>query len=461
MSYQFHSSIIREYDIRGIFGETLTTQDAYVLGQCLAVYAGSPERAVIGFDGRDSSPELAAALTRGFQSQGLDVTHIGLGPSPMLYYSVFEHVFDVGVMITGSHNPGHYNGFKMMVGRSTLHGEGIRQLAKIAAETTFQEERAETPPHKLDVLDSYLARLLQDYPTPANLKVAWDTGNGAAGPAIEKLIGLLPGKHTHLFAEVDGTFPNHHPDPTQAENLVDLQKAVRENGCDVGIGFDGDADRIGVVDDEGGIIWGDQLMMLYARDVLKSHPGAPIIADVKSSQVFFEDVAANGGRPIMGRTGHSLIKAKMIEENAPLAGEMSGHIFFADKFYGFDDAIYAAIRLLNILAKSGQKLSDFRKSLPTLRTTPELRFECDEQRKFTIIDEISVRLSEQPDMDVCRIDGVRVNTDQGWWLIRASNTQNVLSARIEAKNDQALEDLIADCAEQLKLSGEALPPIKI
>jgi phosphomannomutase len=304
----------------------------------------------------------------------------------------------------------------------------------------------------MDVSEAYISRILQDYQGKEPLTIVWDCGNGASGDVVRRITQKLPGSHTLLFAEVDGTFPNHHPDPTEPHNLVDLQKAVKEKKADLGIAFDGDADRIGAVDGLGRIVAGDQLLAIYAHEVLKSHPGATIIADVKASQVLFDKVAELGGKPLMGKTGHSLIKAKMAETNAPLAGEMSGHIFFADKYYGYDDAIYSAVRLVSLLSASGKSLAAWRDSLPQTINTPEMRFPVDEERKFAVVKEVKTRL-QQAQAKVNDTDGVRVLTADGWWLLRASNTQAVLVARAESHSEEGLLRLKALLSEQLKASG--------
>ena len=309
----------------------------------------------------------------------------------------------------------------------------------------------------VDVMADYVARLLSDWDGGDRLlNVVWDNGNGAAGEALERLVGSLPGRHTVLNAEIDGRFPAHHPDPTVAKNLQQLIAEVRARGADLGIAFDGDADRIGAVDNEGNILAGDQLLVVLARDVLRDRPGATIIADVKASQVLFDEVTAAGGTPLMWRTGHSLIKSKMAEIGSPLAGEMSGHIFFADRWYGFDDALYAAIRLLGIVARMGGTLAEVRAALPHVLNTPELRFDCADTRKFAVIEEVAGRL-RQEGAQVSDIDGVRVSTPDGWWLLRASNTQAVLVARAEAKTDEGLARLKAALVGQLSASGLAAP----
>ncbi|MBI1182591.1 MAG: phosphomannomutase [Alphaproteobacteria bacterium] len=454
-AHKFHSTVLREYDVRGVVGKTLSEDDARAVGRGFGtmVRRAGGTTVCVGYDGRLSSPSLEAALADGLASCGLKVRRIGLGPTPMLYFSVHHHDADGGVMVTGSHNPPDYNGFKMMIGKKPFFGEQIQQLGRIAAAGDFAEGKGEVA--DAPVFDAYLDRLLRDYTGPA-INAAWDTGNGAAGPVVKALVARLPGRHVVLNDTVDGTFPNHHPDPTDPETLHQLRAATLDNGLDLGLGFDGDGDRIGALDGAGNIVWGDQLLALLARDVLRDRPGATIVADVKSSQVLFDDVAAHGGKPLMWRTGHSLIKQKMAETGAPLAGEMSGHIFFAHRWYGFDDAIYAALRLLEAIGRSGESLETLRAGLPQMMNTPELRFPCDETRKFAVPGEIRQRLADTG-VAVNDIDGVRVTNDDGWWLLRASNTQDVLVARCESASEEGLTRLKESLVAQLRQSGVAPP----
>jgi phosphomannomutase len=454
--HRFDPTILREYDIRGLVGKTLFPADAAALGRA---YGAELKRrggrtVAVGYDGRLSSPELEGALVEGLASSGLEVLRIGLGATPMLYFSVFHLPADGGVMVTGSHNPPDYNGFKMMLGHESVHGAAIKRLGEIAAEGAFEIGKGsarETP-----MLEAYVERLAADYRGGRELKVGWDPGNGAAGPAVALLTRRLPGRHRVINERVDGTFPAHHPDPTVPKNLEQLRDLVLSEKLDLGLAFDGDADRLGVIDGAGEILWGDQLMVLLARDVLKRHPGAPIIADVKASQVLFDEIERAGGRPIMWRTGHSLIKSKMAETKAPLAGEMSGHIFFKDGYYGFDDGIYAAVRLLQVVAHARESLAEMRAALPRVVNTPELRFPCSEDRKFEVVEEVRDRLAAAK-ADVNAVDGVRVRTKDGWWLLRASNTQDVLVARCEAADAQGLERLKRALAAELEKSGIAAP----
>ena len=457
-SHRFHPTVLREYDIRGIVGETLSEADAHAIGRCFGtIVARSGGTSVaVGYDGRLSSPGMEQALVKGLTDSGMTVTRIGRGPTPMLYYAATKLAADGAIMVTGSHNPPNYNGFKMMLGRKPFFGEQIKALGAQAAagDVVAQTTAAEK---SMDIADDYIARLLTDWDGgDRKLKVVWDNGNGSAGDVLTKLVAGLPGEHTVLNGTIDGTFPAHHPDPTVPANLVQLIAEVAARGADIGIAFDGDADRIGLVDDTGVIMFGDQLMVILARDVLKTHPGATIIADVKASQVLFDEIGRAGGAPLMWKTGHSLIKAKMAETGSPLAGEMSGHIFFADRWYGFDDALYAGVRTLGIVARMDGKLSDVRKALPQVINTPEVRFDCDDTRKFTVIEEVAARLRTDG-ATVSETDGVRVLTDDGWWLLRASNTQAVLVARAEASTEAGLERLKAALVAQLEKSGLASP----
>jgi phosphomannomutase len=450
--------MLREYDIRGIVGRTLHPADAFAIGRVFGsiVARNGGTRVAVGYDGRLTSPELEQALVDGLRASGMEALRIGRGPTPMLYYTATKLETDGAVMVTGSHNPPDYNGFKMMLGRKPFFGQQILQIGALA-ETGDVVEEAAGGEQKIDIAEDYVSRLLSDWDGGDRmLKVVWDNGNGAAGDVLEKLVASLPGEHIVLNGEIDGRFPAHHPDPTVPANLAQLIAEVRDQKADIGIAFDGDADRIGLVDDTGAILFGDQLMVLLARDVLKTNPGATIIADVKASQVLFDEVAKAGGTPLMWKTGHSLIKSKMAETGSPLAGEMSGHIFFADRWYGFDDALYAAVRTLGILARMTGTLSAVRKALPHVINTPEVRFDCDDRRKFAVIEEVAARLSAEG-AKVSEIDGVRVQTADGWWLLRASNTQAVLVARCEATTEPGLDRLKAALVKQLAASGLAEP----
>ncbi len=451
MTHDFDPSILREYDVRGIVGDTLTAADARALGRsygALAVTEGA-RRIAVGRDGRSHSPELEAALIDGLTRSGLDVVRIGMGPSPMLYFAAATLGVDGGIQVTGSHNPADYNGFKMLLNGRSVFGEEIQALGRRAADGDWTDGAGTVD--DADVLGAYVDRLVENF-QGGTFRIGWDAGNGAAGPALEQLIKRLPGEHQAIFTEVDGAFPNHHPDPTVEANLADLKALVADQKLDFGIAFDGDGDRIGAVDGLGRVIWGDQLLAILARPVLEAEPGATIIADVKASQVLFDAVAALGGKPLMWKTGHSLIKSKMKETGAPLAGEMSGHIFFKHRWYGFDDALYAAVRLIEAVASSGKSLTQIMDDMPKSVATPELRFPVDAARKFAVVDEVRERLGAAG-AKVDATDGVRVSTADGWWLLRASNTQDVLVARAEANSQDGLDRLVADIDSQLASSG--------
>ncbi len=451
MSHQFNPTSLREYDIRGVIGKTLGPADAYAVGRSFGTLlrrAGGTKVAV-GRDGRASSPELQAELLRGLTESGVDAVRVGLGPTPMLYFAEAELAVDGGIMITGSHNPADYNGFKMVFFGRAFFGADIQGLGTMAAAGDWESGAGHVTDE--EIIDRYVARLMKNYDGGA-YRIGWDAGNGAAGPALEKLLGILPGVHAALYTNVDSAFPNHHPDPTEEANLADLKDLVVRNKLDFGIAFDGDGDRIGAVDGEGRVVWGDQLLAILAEPVLKAVPGATIIADVKASQTLYDRIAELGGQPLMWKTGHSLIKSKMKETGAPLAGEMSGHIFFAHDYYGFDDALYAAVRLIRAVTQLGGSLTALRSAMPDVVNTPELRFQVDESRKFAIVDEVLDRLAAEG-AEVNRTDGARVNTPDGWWLLRASNTQDVLVARAEAKDQAGLDRLIAQIDAQLALSG--------
>ncbi len=458
MRHKFDPTVLREYDIRGIIGETLGVDDARAIGRGFATLlrqAGG-KKVAVGYDGRLSSPVLEAALVEGLNASGVDVVRVGMGPTPMLYYAEAS-AEDVqgGIQITGSHNPANYNGFKMVFMGRPFFGDDILELGRLAATGAWLDGNGVS--EQREVLHAYVDRLLEglagiDDDRLATFRVGWDSGNGAAGPALELLTAKLPGEHYCLFTEVDGNFPNHHPDPTEEKNLADLKALVAEKNLDFGIAFDGDGDRIGAVDGTGRVIWGDQLLMIYAEDLLRMDPGSTIIADVKASHALFERVSALGGHPVMWKTGHSLIKSKMKETGAPLAGEMSGHVFFKHQYYGFDDALYAAIRLIAASVRLGKSVTELRSEMPALVNTPELRFQVDESRKFAVIDEVKARLAGTG-ADVNDIDGVRVTTADGWWLLRASNTQDVLVARAESNDQPGLDRLMGMIDAQLAASG--------
>jgi len=447
--HRFDPTILREYDIRGIVGTSLFAADAQAIGRAFAATLADGgerkgmHRVAVGYDGRLTSPELEAALVKGLTEGGCEVIRIGRGPTPMLYFAAATLAVDGGIMVTGSHNPPDHNGFKLVLGGKPFYAEAIQKLG----ETALAIGPPEVPRGRIEehpVSEDYLARLLRDYDGTRPLSVAWDPGNGATGEIVTRLTAILPGRHHLINATIDGHFPAHHPDPTVPENLVQLREAVAEHGCDLGIAFDGDGDRIGVVDARGRILWGDRLMIVLARDVLARHPGAAILADVKASDVLFDEITRLGGRPVMLPTGHSPIKAKL--------AELGGHIFFADHYYGFDDAIYVAVRLLGILGRQTEGLAEIADRLPTTFATPELRIACGDTRKFAVVEEIRERLRRRG-VEFIDIDGVRVPDADGWWLVRASNTQAVIVARAESKSAAGLQRLTRKLAAELAASG--------
>ena len=422
-------SIFREYDIRGVVGRDLTVKLAEQIGRAYgsrAVRAGARSVAVAR-DGRTSAMQMREAMITGLTKCGLDVVDIGICPTPLLYFALFTLPIGGGVMITASHNPAEYNGFKLSIGKESLHGAKGQFETGNGAVT----ERPIIPDY-LDYMKKSFAGVKAE-----RLHVVVDCGNGMGGLGGPESLALLGCRVTGMYVDIDGRFPNHHPDPTVVGNLQDLIKKVRQERANVGVAYDGDADRIGVVDEKGEILWGDKLMVLFSRDILKTTPGATIISEVKASQILYDDIAKHGGRPIMWKTGHSLIKAKMKEEKAALAGEMSGHMFFADRYFGYDDAIYASCRLIEILAKAGQPLSALLADLPKTIATPEIRVDCPDDIKFHVVEKARTELARQH--KTIDIDGVRVLFPEGWGLIRASNTQPALVLRFEATSEAALE----------------------
>jgi phosphomannomutase len=451
MAHQFNPTILREYDIRGIVGDALTEADAYALGRSFGALARNEgaRRIAVGRDGRTHSGMLEAALIRGLTEGGIDVVQTGMGPSPMLYFATYYLDVDGGMQVTGSHNPAAYNGFKMLLNGRSVFGEEIQALGLRSAKGDWTSGNGSV--EEVDIREAYVDRLLEGFSGNA-FRIGWDAGNGAAGPVLDMMVERLAGHQHVIFSQVDGTFPNHHPDPTVEANLADLKALVAREQLDFGIAFDGDGDRIGAVDGKGRVIWGDQLLMILAKPVLDEQPGATIIADVKASQALFDRIAELGGKPLMWKTGHSLIKSKMKETGAPLAGEMSGHIFFKHRWYGFDDALYAAVRLIEAISTSGHSLTELMDAMPKTAATPEMRFQVDEVRKFAIVDEVRDRLAADR-AEVDSTDGVRVSTRDGWWLLRASNTQDVLVGRAEANDEAGLDRLVAQIDDQLAKSG--------
>jgi phosphomannomutase len=457
-THRFDPTSLREYDIRGVVGKTLSEADAFAIGRCFGsvVARRGGLTVAVGYDGRISSPGMEASLVAGLRASGIEAIRIGCGPTPMLYYAARTLPADGGIMVTGSHNPPDYNGFKMVLANKPFFGKDIQEIGRMAAAGDVVPEAAGGE-RRIDISGPYVERLVADWDGgDRHLRVVWDPGNGSGAEIVTRVVARLPGEHIVLNAEIDGTFPAHHPDPTVPKNLEQLIAELRRRKADLGIAFDGDADRVGLVDNEGEILFGDQILAIMARDVLKDRPGATIIADVKASQLLFDEIAAAGGTPLMWKTGHSLVKAKMAETGSPLAGEMSGHIFYADRWYGFDDGIYAGIRMLGIVARMGGPLSDARKAMPRFVNTPELRFDCADTRKFAVVEEVKARLAAEG-ASFSDVDGVRVMTPDGWWLLRASNTQAVLVARAEARDEAGLERLKAGLVAALSASGIAAP----
>ncbi len=451
MTYTFNPTILREYDIRGIVGDTLFEDDAHAIGRTFGtiIRRKGGTKIAVGRDGRLSSDALEAALIDGLVESGCDVVRIGLGPTPMLYYAEATGDVDGGIQITGSHNPGNYNGFKLVAQHGSFFGADIKLLGEMAARGDWEAGVGTVSERSFET--AYVERLLKEF-TSRPFRIGWDAGNGAAGRVIERLTAALPGEHHLLFTEIDGHFPNHHPDPTEESNLAHLKALVAEKKLDFGLAFDGDGDRLGAVDSQGRVVWGDQILSILAEPILRDLPGSTIIADVKASQTLYDRISELGGKPLMWKTGHSLIKTKMKETSAPLAGEMSGHIFFAHRWYGFDDAQYAALRLIQAIDQLGGSLTALRDAMPPTINTPELRFQVDESRKFAVIDEVLARL-EAESATVDRTDGARVNTADGWWLLRASNTQDVLVARAESQDQAGLARLMDQIDAQLAASG--------
>jgi len=446
-------TIFREYDIRGIADEELLSPDIAVLGQAIGTFLqrNAGKRICVGRDVRLSSSRLRDAIVEGLTAAGCHVIDVGALPTPLLYYACFHLHADGGVMITGSHNPAEYNGFKTVLGKSTIHGAQIQELRAMIerGDLATGQGSAETA----DVITPYVEEIAKQFHFSRRVKVVIDSGNGAAGPTMHRLLEKLNVDAVELFFEQDGRFPNHHPDPTVEKNLKHLNEAVAAHGAELGIAFDGDADRIGAVDEKGKVVWGDMLMLIYGREILTRKPGSIFIGEVKCSQVMYNELKRLGGKPIMYRTGHSLIKAKMKQEHAELAGEMSGHMFFADRYYGFDDALYAACRLIEIVANSGKPLSHQLDGLPHMVSTPEIRIDCDDEVKFDIVARVVEHFRSK--REVVDVDGARVIFPEGWGLIRASNTQPVLVMRFEAANQQLLNEYRAEVESALEMAKAA------
>lgn len=460
-TYHFSADIIREYDIRGIVDKNLHDADLFAIGRAFGTMIVRENGTKVGlcYDGRHSSPRFAEAMTNGLMACGLQVEDYGVGPTPMGYYALHERGLDGVVVITGSHNPPEYNGIKMALKSGALYGAAIQKIAQLAAAGDIVSAENGSVA-KVDIKEEYITRIARDYNGHGkkDLKIAWDAGNGAAGAVLKSFVDKIPGEHILLFENVDGDFPNHHPDPAVEKNLADLKRAVLENNCDLGIAFDGDADRIGVVDEKGNVLWPDHLVALYAKEIIERIPGAEILLDVKCSNTATDYINAIGGKAVVWKTGHSIMKAKMKENGAPLGGELSGHIFFKDGFYGHDDALYCAIRLLNIVQKYGA-LSEQSKVFPKAYNTPEIRFDVEEVNKFQYIEDAKdyIRNNATSDVSVVDIDGIRVTTPLGWWLLRASNTQNALTGRVEATNENDLQQTVEMLKATLKAVGCKYP----
>jgi len=449
----FDTEILREYDIRGIVNKNLNTNTAYTLGRTFGsiVFKQSKEKKIcIGYDGRLSSPYLHDSLCRGLVDSGNSVISIGICPTPMLYYSIYNQNADAGVMVTGSHNPPEYNGFKMVLNQRPFYSNNIYNLQSLLDKNKFQKGGSST---SINILNEYVDRILKNIHFDKKLKIAWDPGNGSVGITIRRVIDNLKNTENFLINEkVDGTFPNHHPDPIVPKNLTQLQELVKKNKCDIGLAFDGDGDRLGIVDDKSHIVWADRYMILLAEEISKKYISAPIIMDIKSSKVFFDEVKKMGCKPIIYRSGHSVIKDEMKRIKSPLSGELSGHVMYYDDFLGYDDAMYVGLRFLKILSQKDKNLSDIMRKYPKTFSTPEIRIEVEESKKFQIVEEIKERLNDFKGQ-VIDIDGIRIQNDKGWFLVRASNTQNQLTCRAEASNKDDLLIFINLIEKQLKLSG--------
>ncbi len=446
-----HPGIFREYDIRGIADQELLDADVELLGRGLATYLirHNGRTICLGSDCRLSSPRLHDALLKGMLAAGAQVLDVGTVPTPVLYYSAIHFKAGGAVMITGSHNPPEYNGFKTVCGSGTLHGSSIQDVRKLIE--TSDLESGEGSVEVIDAVTPYVDEITSQFKFSRPVKVVFDAGNGTAGPVLKRMIDKLKVEATELYFEMDGNFPNHHPDPTVLENLAPLQKAVEKHKAELGIAFDGDTDRIGAIDERGSVIYGDMLLLIFGREILSRKPGSTFIGEVKCSQVMYDKLAELGGKPIMFKTGHSLIKAKMKEEHAELAGEMSGHMFFADRYYGYDDALYAACRLIEIVADSGKSLSYQLEGIPQMVSTPELRVDCPDDVKFQVVEKVGDLIRQH--YRTVDVDGIRVPFEKGWGLVRASNTQPVLVMRFEAASKDLLKKYrheIENIVEQAK-----------
>lgn len=453
---KIRNEIFRQYDIRGIVGKDLDRDIAFKIGYAFSIYLRriNPEakKVSVGRDVRLSSDELAGGIIDGIVSSGVDVYDIGVCPTPLQYFSLYHLNLNGGIMVTGSHNPPEYNGFKLSAGKETIHGEAIQEIRTIMAHGQGRGQ-GQGRIHHYAIIPEYRQYMVREFsylagPEFKRIKVVVDAGNGTAGPIVPELLGQLGCDVVPLFCEPDGLFPNHHPDPTVIAYIQDLIRTTKEAGADFGVGYDGDADRIGVVDRDGNVVWGDQLMIVLSRDLLNDRPGSKIIGDVKCSQVMFDDIERHGGAPIMWKTGHSLIKQKMRDEKAPLAGEFSGHIFIGDRYFGYDDAIYTTLRLVEIMKRSGRDIRSLLSDIPRMFFTPEIRLDCPEEMKKKVVEQVvkkflayrDIGASPFPIRDIDTIDGVRVVFEKGWGLARVSNTQPVIVMRFEATDEKSLNE---------------------
>jgi phosphomannomutase/phosphoglucomutase len=450
-------NIFREYDIRGIAGKDITRDTAFLIGTAFGFFLKqvNPKagRVSVGRDVRLSSEELTLGIIEGITEAGINVYEIGVCPTPLQYFSIFHLNLDGGIMVTGSHNPPEYNGFKISIDKQTIYGRDIQRLKEIILKGTKVKAEVEGKVEKYDVIDAYKNYMLNEFSYISDsrfkkIKVVVDAGNGTAGTVVPEILSSIGCDVMPLYCEPDGNFPNHHPDPTVVEYIHDLIHETKKSGADIGVGYDGDADRIGVVDREGRIIWGDQLMIVLSREVLKGNKGAKIIGDVKCSQVMFDDIERHGGIPVMWKTGHSLIKQKMKEEDALIAGEFSGHIFMKDRYFGYDDAIYTTLRLIEIMKTTGKDIKELLSDVPKMFYTPEIRIDCPDSKKKDVVKQVVSKFMKYRENgnatyhigDITTIDGIRVVFDKGWGLIRASNTQPVVVMRVEAEDEKSLND---------------------
>ncbi len=452
INHSFDDTIIRAYDIRGVYDKTLKDKDAQVIGNLFGLTVGNGKTVNVGYDGRISSLNLKNNLIDGLLESGVNVNEIGLCPTPLMYFSCFHTDSEGGIMVTGSHNPKDHNGFKFVLNNLPFYGEQLKKMCLTGNNYSIINEKGKK--EILDFKDEYIKRLIKDLNQKKKINIVWDAGNGSAGEIMRKISEKIQGKSILLFDEIDGNFPNHHPDPSEPDNLQSCIKTLKENKFDLGIAFDGDGDRIGIIDDKGRILSGDKILLIFAYDLLEKQK-ASIIGDVKCSQVLFDEVKRMGGNPIMSKTGHSHIKVNMKKYSAKLAGEMSGHIFFADKYYGFDDALYAAIRIIDILCNKSESLSQIVDKIPEVFNTPEIRIDCDDKEKFLIVDKISSNL-ENSIHSFSKVDGVRVNSKDGWWLLRASNTQPVLVLRCESLSKDGLVKQMSFAKEELGKVNQSL-----